>query len=300
MNRAARSLRLLALFAFAAWATSVVDGATQADEATVIQRLADKGAKITTANGAHSVSVGDCSAWSESDYRALGSVPRVTGLSLGLGFSEASLPLLASLTDLELFATNGMQLTDEGVKSLTQFSKLRRLAFFHPSRTFTGRGLDQLAALKNLEELSIGGSFAVGDEALASISRIKTLKRLRLWHIGNTNEGVKQLQDLPALESLMLGQRLTYDPPACPNDDTVTSLLEMKRLKSLTLMETRLSFSSLARLKQLPDLLKLTLDGVELSNEDFERLKHLMPTVKIDLSKPSEIYQRRIDRLLGQ
>jgi hypothetical protein len=111
-------------------ATPATTGRTQADDTDIVKHLEDKGAKITTAKGALTVSVGDCSNWTEADYKALGSLTRVTNLSFGPGFTEQALPLLAGLTELEALATNGMQVTDDGVKALAQFQKLRRLAFF--------------------------------------------------------------------------------------------------------------------------------------------------------------------------
>mgnify|MGYP003342110037 CR=1 FL=1 len=247
----------------------------------------------------HCVSIGDCSAWTEADYKALGSLPNVTSLSFGVGFTESSLPLLRGLTDLEAFGTNGMQVTDEGVKAFTQFPKLKRLTFFHPPRVFTGVTLSHLAVLKQLEDLSIGGTI-IGDDALAAISKIKTLKRLRIWHARNTNEGVKRLQDLPVLESLMLGQSGVQAPPACPDDETVALLLQMKSLKSLVLMEARFGYDSLVRLKQLPDLGTLSLLGVDIPEADVERLKKYMPKVRVSQTKPSDIEMKRIQALFGK
>jgi hypothetical protein len=186
------------------------------------------------------------------------------------------------------------------VKAFTRFPKLRRLAFFHPPKSFTGAGLAELAVLKHLEDLTVAGSFIVGDDALASIGKIKSLKRLRIWHAGNTNEGIKRLRELPALESLTLGQRLTYTPPACPDDETIAPLLELKTLKTLALMESRHGYESLVRLKQLPALEQLRLDGVDISEADVERLKKSMPGVRITDIKPTEVYMKRIDRLFGK
>lgn len=271
---------------------------SQAQDTATAQRLDGLGVKIMTARGATSVQVSDCSKLAEADFKAIGSLPKVTNLSLGLGFHEASLPLLAGLTDIETFSSNGMQFTDDGLKAFAQFPKLKRIAFFHPPKNFTGSGLVHFASLKQLEDVSIGGCLA-GDEALVSLSKIKTLTRLRIWHDGNTNEGVKHLKELP-LESLMLGQRLSYSPPSCPNDETIAILLDIKTLKSLTLSESRFGYESLIRLKQLPKLTQLTLDSVDISDADFERLKSDLPHVRLTLTKPSEVHQKRINALFGK
>jgi hypothetical protein len=272
-------------------------GPTGAEDKEILKRLEEKGAKIVTMRGKHAISVQDPGKWTEADCKALGGVPNVTSLSFGVGFSDHLLPSLAGLTDLEHFGTNGMQLTDQGAKAFAQFPGLKRLTLFHPGKAFTGSGLAPLADLKSFEDLTVAGSFSVNDEALTAIGKIKTLKGLRLWHIANTNEGVKRLKDLPALESLTLGQRLTNKPPACPDDQTVAILLEVKSLKNLTLMESRFGYESLAQLKRLPALERLTLTGVELSEDEGKRLMKEMPTVRITTTKPDEGAKKRIGQL---
>ncbi len=270
------------------------------DDKLILKRLEDKGAKVTAVKEQLQIAVGECSPWKEDDFKSLGSVAKVTSLSFGLGFNEASLPLLAGLKDLEAFSSNGMQITDEGLKTFTQFPKLKRLTFYHPPRSFSGKTLDQLAVLKQLEELSIGGSATLNDEAVAAISQIKTLKRLRLWHVRHTNVGVKHLKELPMLESLMIGQNGLNPETVCPNDETIALLLEVKTLKSLMLMETRANYGSLKRLKQLPELTRLTLDAVEVSDADLERLKQDLPKVTITHTKPSEAQSKRLEQLFGK
>jgi hypothetical protein len=134
---------------------------------------------------------------------------------------------------------------------------------------------------------------------MAAISKLKRLQGLRVWHVGNTNEGVKNLKDLPALESLTLGQRLNQKGDACPNDETIALLTDLKTLKSLELQEARLSFDALVRLKKLPNLKKLTLNGIDISEAEVERLKKELPGVQVTLTKPNEAAIRRINALFG-
>ena len=111
--------------------------------------------------------------------------------------------------------------------------------------------------------------------------------------------GVKKLKALTNLKSLYLGQRLTYKPPACPNDETLALLVEMKSLESLQLDEARLTFAALQSLKQLPALKKLTLGGIDIPRTDIERLKKELPAVKIEWTEPNETYLKRIRSLFG-
>jgi hypothetical protein len=160
-------------------------------------------------------------------------------------------------------------------------------------------GLVHLAKLPKLESVTVAGSPAFNDDGLAAVARLTGLKEFRTWHAGGTDEGVKKLKELKGLKGLFLGQRLTYKPPACPTDDTLAVLAEMKSLESLQLDEARLTFTALQQLKQLPALKKLTLGGIDIPREDVERLKRELPQVKVEWTEPNEAYQRRIRALFG-
>jgi hypothetical protein len=269
----------------------------RADDATIIKGLKEKGATVAETKGG--LSIGDCSKLTDSDYKAISSLTNLKSLSFGVGFTEKSLPLLTSVSQLEAFTTNGFQFSDESVKEFAKFKKLRTLTFFHPGKQFTGTGLSQLAELPHLERLSVGGSFTFSDDGMVAVSKLKRLRELRVWHVGNTNEGVRHLKNLPALESLTLGQRLTQKGDACPNDETIVLLADLKSLKSLELQEARLSFAALVRLKKLPSLKKLTLNGIDIGEADVERLKKELPGAQVTLTKPNEAAIRRINALFG-
>jgi hypothetical protein len=220
-------------------------------------------------------------------------------LSLSNGLNDARLAQLANLAELEYLQTNLAQITDEGVKPLTKLHSLKNLKFFHPGKSFSGAGLAHLAAMPNLERLTVAGSLEFNDAGMAAVATITKLKEFRTWHTGPTNEGVKKLTQLKHLKSLHLGQRLTYKLPACPTDETIAILAELKSLESLQLEEARLTFAALRQLKQLPNLRKLTLGGIDIGQEDVERLRQQLPLAKIDWTEPSAVYQKRIRALFG-
>ncbi len=246
------------------------------------------------------LSIADCTKVTDADYRAIGSLTNVKSLSFGIGFTDKSLALLTSLSQLESFTTNGFQFSDESVKEIAEFKKLRTLTFFHPGKQFTGAGLGNLADLAGLERFSIGGSFAFNDDGMAAVGKLKRLKEIRVWHAGNTNEGVKHLKDLPALESLTLGQRLAQKGDACPNDETIALLAEFKLIKALELQEARLNCDILVRLRKLASLKKLTLNNIDISEADIERVKTELPGVQVTWTKPNEAAVRRINALFGE
>ncbi len=293
--------RALLYLSLSCVASPMANDRSRADEAQTIQALKDQGATITATKGTPTgLNIADCSKLTEADYKAIGSLTSLKNLGLGLGLTDQALPSLAGLSQLQVFSTNGLKFNDPSVKAFTPFKNLRSLAFFHPGAQFTGSGLSQLGELSHLERLTVAGSFAFGDEGMAAVGGLKTLKEFRVWHAGNTNQGVRKLRALPALESLNLGQRLTHKGDACPNDETVVLLVEMKSLKSLELQEARLSYDSLARLKQLAGLKKLTLNGIDIADSDVERLKADMPDVRITFTRPNDVFQRRIDALFGK
>jgi hypothetical protein len=279
-------------------AASLCSSPVYGGEAEILKVLKEKGATVTEKRGvASELSIKDCTKWTDADFRQLGQLTRLKSLSVGLGLTDQAVALLSGLAELERFSSNGMQVSDEGLKPLAKLKKLHSLAFFHPGKTFSGSGLACLAELPNLEHLTVAGSFAFKDEGMAAVGKLTRLKEFRTWHAGQTDEGVKSLKSLKNLKSLHLGQRLALKPPACPSDETLAVLAELKSLEALQLDETRLTLAALAQLKQLPGLKKLTLGGIEIPEADVERLRQKLPAVEIKWTKPSDAYSKRIRSL---
>lgn len=271
-----------------------------ADDAEVVQQLREKGVKVTESKGvATSAEVGDCSKWTDDDFKVLARLSHLKSLSFGPGLGDAHLPLLSGLAELESLQTNLALVTDDGLKGLAGFKSLKIVKFFHPGKAFSGRGLAALAEMPSLERLTVAGSLAFNDDGMAAVGRLTRLKEFRTWHAGQTLEGVKQLKNLPNLKSLTLGQRLAYKPPTTVSNETLDVLATLKSLETLQLEEARLSVDALAKLRQLPDLKKLTLEGIDLPEADVERLRGDLPKVDLKWTKPNEVYQKRIDALFG-
>jgi hypothetical protein len=264
----------------------------RADDAEVGKRLREKGAKVTeTKGGVTAVTVSDPSKVTDDDFRQLGKLSRLKTLDLNNCLNDDRLALLAGLTELEYLQTNLAQVTDDGLKPVAKLTGLKTVKFFHPGKAFSGAGLVHLAELPNLERLTVGGMAAVG--------KLTRLKEFRMWHAGPTDEGVKRLKALPDLRSLHLGQRLTYKPPACPSDETLAVLAELRSLETLHLDEARLTFAALQQLKRLPALKQLNLGGVEIAAADVERLRKELPRVKVEWTPPNETFRKLIRALFG-
>jgi hypothetical protein len=272
-----------------------------AQEADAVRALREKGAKVIESKGvAGNVEAGDVSRWSDEEFRVLGRLPGLKTLSFSAGLTDASLALLSGLPALESLQSNLGTYTDDGMRSLAPLRTLKILKLFHPPKTFTGTGLAHLAELPELERLTVAGSLQFGDEGMAAVAKLTRLKEFRTWHAGQTIEGVKALKEVKGLKSLTLGQRLAYKPPCTVSDEAMAVLAELGSLESLQLEEARLSFDALKELKRLPNLKTLTLQGIELPEADLERLRAEMPGAKVQWSKPTEAYQKRIAALFDR
>lgn len=270
----------------------------RADEASAAAALKSKGAEITETKGVITgVSFRDCSKFTAEDFSLLSQLSHLKQVSLGMGSNDETIKALGSLPGLENLGTNGLDATDEGIRMLTRFKKLKSLSFFHPGKNFSGVTLGSLAELPALESLTVGGSMKFGDKAMEAVATLKGLKGFRTWHTAVTHEGQKQLKALKNLTSLTLGHDLNPALQAELTDDTLTMLASMTSLESLTLMEARLSLNALARLKELPKLKSLNLDGVIISESDLEALKQQLPKVNVRWNKPSDAIRQRIEAL---
>ena len=269
-----------------------------ADDASIIAALKSKGAETTETRGTVTgVSFRDCSALTTDDYALLRQLSQLRMLMLGAGSNDASLQALGTLNDLEMFSSNGLDATDEGIRALTAHRKLKTIALFHPGKSFTGTGLAALVELPALERLTVAGSLQFADAGMAAVARLEGLKEFRTWHTGVTLAGVKNLTALKNLTSLMLGQRLSYQPPTTLADDTLPVLAELTSLEALNLGEARLSLAAMSQLKKLPKLKRLTLDGIDLSESDLAALKQQLPSVDVRWTAPSDVYLKRINAL---
>ena len=271
-----------------------------ADDAEIAKLLKEKGVTVTTSKGSvTAVMVPDGAKLTDADFKQISQLVHLKTLNLNNCLTNERLAQLTDLAELEYLQTNQAQVTDEGLKPLAKLKNLRNVKFYHPGKSFSGAGLAHFADLPHLEQLTVAGSREFNDEGMAAVAKLTNLQEFRTWHGGVTQEGVKKLTALKNLKSLHLGQRLTYQPPACPTDETLAILAELKSLEALQLDKARLTFTALEQLKQLPDLKKLTLDGIDIPKADVERLRKELPKIKIEWTEPNETYRKRIRALFG-
>lgn len=140
----------------------------------------------------------------EEDLKALGALTQVRKLGVydsHQKVTDAVLPALAGLNNLESLSLYAALITDEGIRHLQSLKELKCLFLSNCDR-ITGTGFRHLESLHALTHLNLDGS-GITDAGLAGIVRITSLEDLDL---GGTNvgKGVPQLQNLPRLKKLWL------------------------------------------------------------------------------------------------
>ena len=266
-----------------------------AGETEIIATLKSKGGEATGTKGVvTALSFPDCSRLTPADYALMSQLTAVKQLGFGKGFDDAGLKAIGAATAIENLSTNGMDVSDDGLRALATWKALKSFAIFHPSKRLTGTGL---AALPQLERLTVAGSLQFADEGMAAVATLTQLKGFRTWHSGVTPAGVQTLAALKNLTSVYLGQRLSNTPPVTLSDAALPVLAELPLLEDVTLSEARLTLSALGQLKKLTHLKRLTLDGIDIAEPDIAALKQQLPKTDVRWTPPNEASKKRIDAL---
>ena len=277
------------------FSTLLLASSVFAGDAELIATLKSKGAAATeTKSVVTGLSFADCSKLTAADYALIAQLTGVKQLSFGKGFDDTALKAIGAATTIENLSTNGMDVSDQGIKLLATWKALKSFAIFHPSKRLTGTGL---AALSQVEKLTVAGSQEFGDDGMAAVATLTQLKGFRTWHSGVTPAGVQKLAALKKLTSVYLGQRLSMTPPVTLSDAALPVIAELNNLEDITLSEAPLSLSALSQLKKLAHLKRLTLDGIDIPEADIASLKQALPKADVRWTKPNDANKKRIDAL---
>ena len=273
---------------------------TLADDASAVASLEALGAKAVVKEGVVSqLMVADGSKLGDAEFKTIGSFTHLKSLSFNgvcHGLNDETLPLFSKLKELESIATNGAQLTDDGLRHFAAFVNLRSAAFFHTSfgmKGFTGKGFGHLKDCPKLERLTVAG-ISIGDDGFAAIATILQLRDFSTWHTYQTEAGNALIAKLPNLQSLRIGQRLPGAGRAEPSlsDASLSVWARVKTLESLKMGEAHFTVKALAQLKDLPKLKRLSFFETDLMDADVETLRNTLKGVAID-SQPLTDDQRK-------
>lgn len=227
------------------------------------------------------------------DYRRIGKLSKLQKANLSakdLPLRDDTLAAIGALENVEHFFSNGSKFTDEGLKGFVGWKSLKHFGFDHwfgpaDSKAYVGAGLAHLAALPKLESIRLGGC-RVDNQAPAALAKIKTLKKIDLFHtFAVTDDGIPALQALPDLRIIKFGPQ--YTPRI--TDATLRHLSAIPSLEEIHITETWLTYDDgFSYLKKLPKLQLLSIPNVVADAKDVERLQKEIPSLKVVWSLPEE------------
>jgi uncharacterized membrane protein len=158
--------------------------------------------------------------------------------ALGAEFFSASQFKPESLKDLlevkqqlVSLSLDKMPVKDEDLKTISQFSQLRKLKLSFTD--ITGATINELTALKELKQLSLSGT-AIKADALKNLSSLKQLTRLFLWNTGLKDNEIKQLENKNlVIETGFRSDTITLKltPPILENEEQVIIKFQLLKLK---------------------------------------------------------------------
>jgi hypothetical protein len=125
----------------------------------------------------------------------------------GCNFGDSQIPALAATRSIATFDCYGFTSSGSSLDQLAPCRQLRALAFI--DGRLTDDGLAKLAALSQVEHLTLNGNPALTDAGIAALARLKQLRTLRLGRTPITDAALARLVELRKLESL--------EVTGCPN-----------------------------------------------------------------------------------
>ncbi len=208
-------------------------------------RITNEGLKsISRMQAVEELDISDSESCNFECLRTIGTMPQVRILNLrGLKITDGSLEFIKNqkLIELNLSST---EIRGPGFIHLKELTNLRTL-YLHGA-AINDDGLFFIGKLSGLEYLNLGKT-GISDAGLSKLGGLTALKELILMETSVTAKGIKKIMHL-SVENLVLNR--------CPvGNELVDILIEMKSLKSVELEGTKVSESSLRRLReQRPNL----------------------------------------------
>jgi len=211
----------------------------------------------------------------------------------------AHLSKLENLRHLSLSCSSkGVAFTDAGLKKLKELKSLEVLLV--GGKEITASGVEYIASLPNLRELSLFGCPRLGNDGLAVIGRMESLKELWLGYTDMTASELRQLNSLNGLTNLKVSQidkgyapmdisglrsleQLSIDlkDEEFFDDKDLECLSKLKGLKWLQIGPRQYTDSGVAKLAGLSNMERLAIGGPDMTDKalsylsNMKKLKHL-------------------------
>jgi Leucine-rich repeat (LRR) protein len=203
--------------------------------------------------------------------------------------TQGILARLPSRAVLGLDLSLNTELTDAGLKELAALKSLQLLRL--GGSLVTGAGLKELAALKNLRALDLVGT-GVTDATLKPLAALQELRVLHLGLTAVTDAGLKELATLKRLESLNLGGTSVTGVG-------LGELAALKSLQTLTLRNTKMTDAELTNLAALKSLQSLDLGYTAVTDAGLSHLATLtgLETLNLEGTRVTDAGLKELTRL---
>jgi len=223
-------------------------------------------------------------------------VKPVTRVYLSDFVTDDVLRNLKKLKHIERLMLSGGAISDASISHLAELKHLKTL--FLLSTKVTGTSFSELKGIPELQELILSRSPIV-NAALVSLKELKGLRGINFLDTKITSEGLVHVKDLKKIEWLGINDTLlTKDGIVKLNNvetlDSMTIfcesneyerhlfyLIELGRLRKLTLCANEVSDATVDVLNRMPHLKELVLEDCTISPERRSSLKKGLPKTQI-------------------
>jgi hypothetical protein len=177
----------------------------------------------------------------------------------------------------ETIQVEAVALGDVDLESLAYVAGLQNLLFDNPDSQFSAAGLASLSRLKNLRHLRLRGH-GVDDAALTQIAKITSLRILNVPQAEFTDSGIAHLADLPHLEQLRFGS---------PHISLagIEQIIALPALKRLHLIDVPVNDEALQKLAGMKGLESLYIDGGAFSDAAADELFRARPDLHVHFNQ---------------
>ncbi|MEN6644022.1 MAG: hypothetical protein ABFE08_16415 [Armatimonadia bacterium] len=250
------------------------------------------------------LNVAKCELVTSEGVKALSACPKLASLNLWGTQGFADVTALTGLTSLRAL----VMFSKLDSKTLPELGKLKKLQTLNMSGNNFERDYSFLAALPELETLTIADDHMLSDIGKSDLAGCRNLKSLSLPNCGGltgsvaplaaltqleslslsycqefTGEGLRELAVLPKLEALSITEASKVGSPA------LGEIAALTQLKSLNLWNCDLSDAGLAQLASLKGLQKVGLAGKAITDVTLQLLGGLPALEEVSLRDTIEV-----------
>jgi len=212
----------------------------------------------------------------DAGLETLGQLPQLKVLAFDfLWVSGEGLQKLNPLKGLRELYLAGTLVGDSDLETLGNFPELRKLRLSKLSQ-LSGQGVTEIAKLKHLEELDLSEDSSLANADIEPLGEMTSLKKLNLWRVPISDDGVLHLKPLTGLVWLNLDNTQL-------SDAGLPALQGMKNLEFLHLGSTQISNAGLSSLSGLKSLDKLVVTRTAVTEEGVDELQPKLPDTEIQL-----------------